>query len=253
MNRREMLGWMGAAGAGWMAAANGALAQDGHDHGHAHGHDEVYNPLAAGYDADKGEYILPPLPYGYDALEPSIDELTMRTHHDKHHAGYVAGLNSALKKLAAARQAGDFNAIRSLSRAVSFNGGGHTLHTLFWANLAPAGHGGGGEPGAALKAMLERDFGSVDAFRAHFSAAAGGVEGSGWGIAGLDTMADRLVVIQGENQQKLTTWSVMPVLVLDVWEHAYYLKYQNRRGDYVKAFWDVVNWAEVARRVGIHA
>jgi len=251
MNRRQMLGWMGAAGAGWMAAANGALAHEG-GHDHAAGEAGNYNPLAVGYDAAKGEYVLPPLPYAYDALEPSIDELTMRTHHDKHHAGYVAGLNGALKKLAAAREAGDFDAIRTLSRAVSFNGGGHTLHTLFWSNLAPAGNGGGGEPGAELKAMIERDFGSVDAFRSHFSAAAGGVEGSGWGIAGLDTMSNRLVVIQGENQQKLTTWAVMPVLVLDVWEHAYYLKYQNRRGDYVKAFWDVVNWDEVARRVGIH-
>ncbi len=252
MNRREMMGWMGAAGAGWMAAANGAIAQQPHGRGEAHVHGGVYNPLAPGYDADKGEYVLPPLPYDVNALEPSIDELTMRTHHDKHHAGYVKGLNGALKKLAEARKAGDFEAIRALSRAVSFNGGGHTLHTLFWTNLAPAGNGGGGEPTGGLKDMIDRDFGSVEAFRAHFSAAAGGVEGSGWGIAGLDTMSSQLVVIQGENQQKLTTWSVMPVLVLDVWEHAYYLKYQNRRSDYVKAFWDVVNWAEVARRVGIH-
>ncbi len=253
MDRRQMLGWMGAAGAGWMAAANGALAQDMHDQTDPHAQLDTYNPLAAGYDARKGEYVLPPLAYGYDALEPSIDELTMRTHHGKHHAGYVKGLNGALKKLAEARKSSDFDTIRSLSRAVSFNGGGHTLHTLFWSNLAPAGKGGGGEPTGGLKTMIERDFGSVDAFRAHFSAAAAGVEGSGWGIAGLDTMSNRLVVIQGENQQKLTTWSVMPVLVLDVWEHAYYLKYQNRRGDYVKAFWDVVNWPEVARRVGIHS
>ncbi len=256
MNRREMMGWAGAAGAGWMMASAGARAEEmlapGTQAGRT-GHPDGYNPLASGFDLTSGKYVLPALPYDYDALEPSIDEQTMRLHHGKHHAGYVNNLNKALASLAAARTAGDFGAVQALSRAVAFNGGGHTLHTLFWTNLAPANAGGGGEPGGALKQQIETSFGTIDAFRAHFSAAAAGVEGAGWGIAGLDTMSGGLVIIQGENQQKLTTWSIVPLLVLDVWEHAYYLKYQNNRGDYVKAFWDVVNWEEVARRAASHA
>ncbi|HRX86854.1 MAG TPA: superoxide dismutase [Phycisphaerae bacterium] len=244
LNRREMIGAAGAAAVGLALGPTG-LAQA------AEGASGGYDALAGAYDAKAGEYVLPPLPYAYDALEPSIDAQTMQIHHDKHHAGYVKKLNAALAKLAEARKSGDFAAIQALSRAVSFNGGGHTLHTLFWTNMAPKGKGG--EPEGALLEMINRDFGSVDAMKAQFSAAAGAVEGSGWGICGLEMAAKKLIIIQGENQQKLTTWGVAPVLVLDVWEHAYYLKYQNRRADYVKAWWDVVNWKEVAKRVGAHA
>lgn len=198
-----------------------------------------------GYDADKGEYVLPPLPYAHDALEAAIDAQTMQLHHGKHHLAYVNGLNAALKKLAEARQSGDFALVQHLSRQVAFHGGGHALHTIFWNNMGPVP----GEPTGPLKAALERDFGSVEAFKAHFSAAAAAVEGGGWGILGLCPMSGRLVILQGENQQKLTIWGMTPLLVLDVWEHAYYLRYQNRRGDYIKAWWQVVNWDDVARRL----
>lgn len=190
-----------------------------------------------------GSYVLPPLPYDYQALEPHLDEQTMRLHHDQHHAGYVAGLNKALDGLAAARQADDYAAIRTLSELVAFNGSGHILHTLFWANMrAPGGPG----PDHTLSAALARDFGGVDAFKAQFSAAAKTVQGSGWGILAFEPLARKLVVLQAEKHQNLTAWGVVPLLVLDVWEHAYYLKYQNNRGEYVKQWWNVVNWENVA-------
>jgi len=243
MNRREMLTSFGAATAGMMAG-NGLAAADQHEHGKVH--------ALPGYDAKKGEYVLPPLPYAYDALEPSIDEQTMRLHHDKHHAGYVRGLNTALAKLAEARESGDYSMVQYWSRKVSFNGGGHMLHTIFWHNMAPQGRGGGGEPKGELAKMIKRDFGSIEAMKKHFSAAAGSVEGSGWGIMGYEPVGRQLMIIQGENQQKLTVWGIVPVLCLDVWEHAYYLKYQNNRGEYVKNWWNVVNWEDVAKRVMWH-
>lgn len=206
--------------------------------------------LMAGYDSKTDKYVLPPLPYANDALEPSIDALTMSIHHDKHHQGYVNGLNKALDQLKAARKEGDYSTIKHLSRDVSFNGGGHVLHSIFWQNMAPAKKGGGGEPTGALAKEIVRDFGSVDAFRKQFSAAAGAVEGSGWGVLGREPISGRLLVIQGEKQQNLGIWGLDPLLVLDVWEHAYYVKYQNRRTDYVKAWWDVVNWKDVATRAG---
>ncbi len=194
------------------------------------------------------KYELPPLPYAYDALEPYIDEQTMRLHHDKHHQGYVNGLNKALEKLAAAREAGDFALVKHLSREAAFHGSGHLLHSIFWPNMAPAGQGGGGEPNGELAEQIAQDFGSFAAFQAHFSAAAKSVEGSGWGLLVWEPNAGQLEVLQAEKHHNLTQWGVVPLLVLDVWEHAYYLKYQNNRGAYVEAWWNVVNWADVAER-----
>ncbi|MFN7960574.1 MAG: superoxide dismutase [Thermoanaerobaculia bacterium] len=194
--------------------------------------------------------MLPALPYGYNELEPAIDEQTLKLHHDLHHAGYVKGANAALAKLAEARKANDFALVKHWSRELAFHGSGHLLHCLFWTNLAPKSKGGGGEPSAELGARLAKAFGTVEAFRAQFSAAATAVEGSGWGILAHEPMADALLVLQAEKHQDLTAWGVKPLLVLDVWEHAYYLKYQNRRADYVKAFWDVVDWKAVASRLG---
>ena len=251
MDRRQAMTAMGA----MTAAATGAFAGSAqgahHDHGGAHVGAAMVGTLAAGYDPQKGEYVLPPLPYDYDALEPHIDAQTMRIHHDRHHQGYVNGLNGTLKKLESARAEGDFAMIRALSRDLSFHGGGHALHTLFWTNMAPKGHGG--EPAGPLLKAIERDFGSVDAMKEHFHAAASSVRGSGWGILGKHLMSGQLVIIQGEDQHKLTPWAFNPLMVVDVWEHAYYLKYQNRRGEYVKNFLDVVNWDEVARRFSWHA
>ncbi len=194
------------------------------------------------------KYELPPLPYDYDALEPYIDEQTMRLHHDKHHLGYVNGLNAALEKLEAARGSGDFSAVQSLSLAAAFHGSGHLLHSIFWPNMAPAGNGGGGEPTGELAAQINKDFGSFANFKAHFAAAAKAVEGSGWGLLVWEPNAGQLVVLQAEKHQNLTQWGVIPLLVLDVWEHAYYLKYQNNRGAYVDSWWNIVNWSDVAER-----
>ncbi|MFQ6058142.1 MAG: superoxide dismutase [Anaerolineae bacterium] len=191
---------------------------------------------------------LPPLPYPYDALEPYIDEQTMHLHHDVHHAGYVKGLNKAEAELAKARQSGDYALIKHWEREAAFHGSGHLLHATFWPNMAPAGDGGGGEPSGELAAKIAEDFGSYEAFKAQFIAASNAVEGSGWGILALRLADGKLVILQAEKHQNLTQWGVVPLLVLDVWEHAYYLKYQNRRGEYVNNFFHIINWADVAQR-----
>jgi Fe-Mn family superoxide dismutase len=191
------------------------------------------------------EHVLPPLPYAYDALEPYIDKETMTLHHDKHHDAYVKGLNKAEQELAKARAANDFALIQHWERQAAFHGGGHFLHTLFWSVMAPNGKGGGGEPTGMLADKLKEDFGSVEAFKAQFSAAAVAVEGSGWALLHYRPSDKRLIILQAENQQKLSAWGTVPILGIDVWEHAYYLKYQNRRADYVKAWWNVVNWQAV--------
>jgi Fe-Mn family superoxide dismutase len=197
-----------------------------------------------GFDAAKGEYVLPPLPYPKDALEPHLDAATMEIHHGKHHKAYVDGLNKALKALADIRAGtGDASLVKHWSREVSFHGAGHINHSLFWNMMAPAGKGGGGEPTGPLADMIARDFGSFAAFAGHFKAAAVAVEGSGWAWLVYEPVARRLLITQGEKQQNLMLTGVRPILGVDVWEHAYYLKYQNKRADYVAAFMNVVNWS----------
>jgi len=191
-------------------------------------------------------YTLPELPYAYDALEPYIDEQTMRLHHDKHHLGYVNGANAALAKLEAARESGDFGAVKAISRDLAFHVAGHINHVIFWENMGP---NGGGTPTGDLAAQINKDFGSFDKFKAHFTAASVQVEGSGWGILGWDPQGEQLMVFEAENHQQFSPRGVRPLLMLDVWEHAYYLHYQNRRADYVNAFWNVVNWENVAQRL----
>lgn len=191
------------------------------------------------------KHTLPPLPYAYNALEPEMDEQTVRLHHDKHHQAYVDGLNKAEEELEKARQAGDFALVKHWSREVAFHGSGHILHSLFWQNLSPQG---GGQPQGDLAAAIQRDFGSFEAFQAQMTAATVAVEGSGWGVLAYNPLWDRLVILQAEKHQDLTQWGVVPLLVIDVWEHAYYLKYQNRRADFVKAIWNKVNWQDVAAR-----
>ena len=195
---------------------------------------------------DAGNYILPPLPYDYAALEPHIDEATMRLHHDKHHLAYVNGMNAALKALAQARETSNFDLVSYYSSQLSFHGSGHLMHAIFWKNMAP---NAGGEPKGDLARAIEQDFGSFAAFKAHFTAAATRVEGSGWGVLGYDPMGRKLLVLQVEKHQNLFVSGIVPLLVLDVWEHAYYLKYQNRRADYVAAFFNVINWDDVAQRL----
>ncbi|MFP4500389.1 MAG: superoxide dismutase [Candidatus Hydrogenedentota bacterium] len=195
------------------------------------------------------EHKLPELPYAYDALEPVISTRIMELHHSKHHAGYVRGLNAAEKALAEARAASDYGMIDYWSKKAAFNGGGHYLHSMFWTVMAPPGKGGGGEPAGKVAELITRDFGGFEHLKAHFSAAAGKVEGSGWGLLHFRPMDGRLVVLQAENQQKLTQWGIVPIMGIDVWEHAYYLQYENRRGDYVNAWWNVVNWEGVNERL----
>ncbi|MBD3232194.1 MAG: twin-arginine translocation signal domain-containing protein [candidate division Zixibacteria bacterium] len=193
------------------------------------------------------KHTLPGLNYAYDALEPYIDAKTMELHHSKHHQGYVDGLNKAEAELRKARASGDYSLVQHWSRKVAFNGGGHYLHTLFWATMAPPGKGGGGEPKGVLARNINEDFGSFKAFKEHFSAAAKSVEGSGWGVLHVRLSDHKLIVLQVENHQKLSPWGVAPILDIDVWEHAYYLKYQNKRGEFIDAWWNVVNWDQVEK------
>ncbi len=192
-----------------------------------------------------GGHVLPPLPYPYDALEPYIDEQTMRLHHDKHHKSYVDGLNRAEREMARARETDDFSLIKHWEREAAFHGAGHYLHTLFWSIMSPDG---GGEPGGALGLQIRQDFGDFSAFKAHFSGAAERVEGGGWALLVWAPRAHRLEILTAEKHQNLSQWDVVPLLVLDVWEHAYYLKYQNERRPYINAWWNLVNWPEVSRR-----
>ena len=191
-------------------------------------------------------HTLPPLDYAYDALEPHIDEATMRLHHDKHHQGYVDGLNKAEEALAKARESGDVSGVRGALDAAAFNGSGHLLHTIFWKNMGPKK---GGEPGGDLGKAIAKDFGSFDAFKKEFTASAMTIQGSGWAILAYRALDGRLIVLQSEKHQNCTQWGVQPLLVLDMWEHAFYLKHQNKKGDYVTAFWNVINWDDVGERL----
>ncbi|ETT39151.1 Fe-Mn family superoxide dismutase [Paenibacillus sp. FSL H7-0350] len=194
-----------------------------------------------------GGHTLPPLPYVYNALEPYIDEKTMIIHHDKHHQSYVDGLNKAEKKLAEARLSGDFDLVKHWERELAFNGAGHYLHTIFWNVMSPQG---GGRPSGALLDAIERSFGSYEAFKAQFTEAAGKVEGGGWALLVWSPRSRRLEILTAEKHQNLSQWDVIPLLALDVWEHAYYLKHQNNRADYIQDWWRVVNWPYVAERYG---
>ncbi|MCC6221821.1 MAG: superoxide dismutase [Deltaproteobacteria bacterium] len=196
------------------------------------------------------QHELPALDYDYNALEPHIDGQTMRLHHDVHHLAYVKGLNTAEGKLAEAREAGDFTLVKHWERELAFHGAGHFLHCVFWKNMSPKG---GGKPSGALLKKIEKDFGSYDAFVAQFKAAAAAVEGSGWAMLAKNHVSNKLEILMAEKHQNLSQWVVEPLLVIDVWEHAYYLKYQNRRPDYINAFFNVINWADVEERYNLFA
>lgn len=185
-----------------------------------------------------GQYMLPDLPYALDALEPFYEKETLEIHYSKHHAGYVKGLNATLSKLAQARKGGDWSSIKALSRDLAFNGSGHVLHCLFWHSMTP----NGAEVPDTLGQKLIMDFGSVKAGMEQFAAATKAVEGSGWGILAYEPIGNQLVVLQAEKHQNLTIWGVEPLLVCDVWEHAYYLQYQNNRGSFVDNFMKIANW-----------
>ena len=197
-------------------------------------------------------FELPALPYAYNALEPHIDEMTMRIHHDKHHGAYVTNLNKALESAPAlaGKSLDDLlvglDAVpENIRTAVRNNGGGHANHTLFWEIMTP---GGPGAPSGALAAAIDAAFGSVDKLKEAVNAAGLGRFGSGWAWVIVEKEG-RLAVTSTPNQDTPVMEGKRPILGVDVWEHAYYLKYQNRRADYLAAWWNVVNWAEVAARL----
>ena len=191
------------------------------------------------------KYTRSELPYDYAALEPHISAKIMELHHDKHHAAYVAGANTALEQLEEARANGSYGNVSKLSKDLAFNLGGHTNHSIFWKNLSPEG---GDKPTGELAAAIDEFFGSFDKFREHFTNVALTIQGSGWAVLAWDTVGKRLIIEQLYDQQGNISVALIPVLQLDMWEHAFYLDYQNVKGDYVKAFWNIVNWADVAER-----
>ncbi|MGO4102512.1 superoxide dismutase [Leifsonia sp. YAF41] len=190
-------------------------------------------------------YTLPELGYDYSALEPAISGRIMELHHSKHHQAYVTGANAALDALADARDSGSLSNVNKLQRDLAFNLGGHVNHSIFWTNLtAPNGERAEGE----LAAALDDAFGSFEKFQAHFTATALGVQGSGWAILAWDTLGQQPIIVQLYDQQGNLPAGIIPLLMLDVWEHAYYLDYQNVRASYVTAFWSIIDWANVTRR-----
>jgi Fe-Mn family superoxide dismutase len=191
------------------------------------------------------KYALPGLPYDYAALEPHISGQIMELHHDKHHQAYVTGANSALEQLAEARAVDQLGTVNLLEKNLAFNLAGHVNHTVFWPNMSPDG---GDKPDGELAAAIDEQFGSFDAFRAHFSAAALGIQGSGWAILAWDSLGQQLIIEQLYDHQGNLAAGSVPLLMLDMWEHAFYLQYRNVKADYVKAWWNVANWADVTRR-----
>lgn len=191
------------------------------------------------------DYTLPDLPYDYAALEPHISGRIMELHHDKHHATYVGGANTALEKLAEAREKDDLAAVNLHEKNLAFNLGGHVNHTVFWQNLSPDG---GDKPVGELAAAIDEFFGSFEAFQKHFAANATGIQGSGWSILAWDSIGQKLVIVQLYDQQSNLALGLVPIVMLDMWEHAFYLDYVNVKADYVKAWWNIVSWADAGAR-----
>jgi Fe-Mn family superoxide dismutase len=186
-------------------------------------------------------FSLPKLPYDYKALEPYVSEQQLTLHHDKHHLAYVNGANAILEKLEKARKENTELDQKATLKELSFHIGGHILHSIFWDNLAPAGKGGG-KPGGAMADEIDKEFGSFDRFKAEFTKAAVSVEGSGWTALAIHGCVPRPVIMQIEKHNANVYPSFNILMVLDVWEHAYYLDYKNDRAKFVDAFWNLVNW-----------
>jgi Fe-Mn family superoxide dismutase len=191
------------------------------------------------------KYTLPDLDYDFAALEPHISGRIMQLHHGKHHAAYVAGANATLDLMAEAREKNDLTWINKLQKDLAFNLGGHVNHSIFWKNLSADG---GDKPTGELAAAIDEFFGSFDGFRAHFTANAMGIQGSGWSILAWDVLGQRLIIEQLYDQQGNLVAASVPLLMLDMWEHAFYLDYQNVKADYVAAFWNIVSWGDVQAR-----
>lgn len=194
---------------------------------------------------DAGMYVLPELSYPVDALEPVIDKQTIELHHSKHHAGYVKGANNAVSKVTDAINNDDFALIKHWERELAFHGAGHFLHTLYWNSMAAETT----QRSSQLDEYLTKSFGSYQKFENYFTAATKAVEGSGWGVLAYQLQTDKLVILQAEKHQNQSQWISIPILVCDVWEHAYYLNYQNKRAEYIKQFMSIVNWQKVSERL----
>ena len=197
------------------------------------------------YTLDMSEYTLPELTYDYSALAPSISGMIMELHHGKHHQAYVTGANAALAALAEARSTGQLANVNKLEKDLAFNLGGHVNHSIFWTNMSPDG---GDKPTGELASAIDDHFGSFDQFAAHFTAAAMGVQGSGWAALVWDSIGENLLINQFFDQQSNFAAGSVPLLMLDVWEHAYYLDYKNVRADYVKAFFNIIAWDNIQSR-----
>ena len=190
-------------------------------------------------------YVLPQLPYEYAALEPHITGQIMELHHGKHHAAYVANANTVLERLDEARDREDFTRIAALERSLAFNLSGHVLHSVFWRNLTPKG---GGEPSGELGEAITRDFGSFGRFKRHLTEVAGSIMGSGWGALVWEPVGRRLLITQIYDHQSNLSQGGVPLMVLDAWEHAYYLQYQNRKAEFFEEVWNLWNWHDIAAR-----
>lgn len=194
------------------------------------------------------QYQLPPLPYSLDALEPIISAEIMNLHYNKHHLAYVNNLNKALEQYVEAERKNDLAAMIALQSAIKFNGGGNINHSIFWTNLAPQSQGGGKPPEGELLEAINKEFGSLEKFIEQMNTKAAAIQGSGWGWLGYNKAKGRLEIATCDNQDPLSTKGLIPLLGIDVWEHAYYLQYKNVRPDYLKAIWNVVNWKNVSER-----
>ncbi|MDE3045985.1 MAG: superoxide dismutase [Verrucomicrobiota bacterium] len=200
-------------------------------------------------DDQRTSYQLPELPYDFNALEPVISAKIMELHYTKHHKGYVTNLNAALEKYHEAETKNDVASMIALQQAIKFNGGGHINHSIFWSTLAPVSKGGGQPPKGELAKMIERDFGSFDSFKEKFSSISTAIQGSGWGWLGLNKNLKRLEIATCANQDPLSAQNLVPLVGIDVWEHAYYLQYYNVRADYIKAIWQIFNWKAIEERL----
>ena len=191
-------------------------------------------------------FMLPPLGYAFDALEPHMSAELLELHHDAHHQAYVDGLNKTLDALEDTRSNGDFARINALEKDLAFHYSGHMMHSIFWRNLAP---NEGGTPSGKLESRIKNAFGSTDAFRRQFGAAGASLQGSGWVALTWETIRGTLLVEQIHDHQDRSAIGTVPLLVMDMWEHAYYLQYRNKKEKWIVNFWEMVNWADVARRL----
>ena len=193
-------------------------------------------------------YVLPKLPYDYDALQPHMSKEQLTIHHDKHHQAYVTGANNIFQKLDKARKENTDIDMKSTLKELSFNIGGHLLHSTYWTNLAPAGKGGG-KPGGTLADTIDKEYGSFDRFKKEFTQAATSVEGSGWAALTIDKQAKRPIIMQIEKHNTNIYPTFKILMLIDVFEHAYYIDYKNDRAKFIETYWNIINWNEINKKL----